>query len=231
MEYTFNNKTLKYMYRYLLKYVGTYRVLPVLDKDTGDIPRNEDGTIDESYEDLYIKCKRGGIVKHTYKGNDILVIEFENKSQTARKVYKDIKKMYNNIEIEYEEIIPDGFIYFNAKDIDKIDKIIKLSRYGAKIKPFASRNIKSNNKSSTKQKSEIDFNIPQEELDYLNEKIKFEKPIKAAGFYRSRDNKFIKENNLYDKYKKSGMKSKEFIYSCGKWKKYKKYIVNEYINI
>ena len=62
-----------YMYRYLLKYVGTYRVLAEYDVELKDFPRDETGTIDPSFEDLYIPCRRG-VIKHSYKDKDILVL-------------------------------------------------------------------------------------------------------------------------------------------------------------
>ena len=47
------------MSHYLLKYKGTYRVLPELDNETMDIPRDLNGEVADGYDDLYIKCSFG----------------------------------------------------------------------------------------------------------------------------------------------------------------------------
>jgi len=44
------------MFRYLLKYVGTYRVKSYYDLDTLDFPRDAYGNINPTFDDLYIKC-------------------------------------------------------------------------------------------------------------------------------------------------------------------------------
>lgn len=44
---------------YLMKYKGTYRILPELDQNTHDIPRNKRGEIMEGYDDIYIACQNG----------------------------------------------------------------------------------------------------------------------------------------------------------------------------
>ena len=82
MEFVNTKNTLSYMYRYLLKYVGTYRVKADYDYATEDFPRTADGGIDASFDDLYIPCVKG-IIKHTYLGNDILSCCFYEKAQTG----------------------------------------------------------------------------------------------------------------------------------------------------
>lgn len=50
---------------YLMKYKGTYRILPELDQNTHDIPRNKRGEIMEGYDDIYIACQNGNKI-YTY---------------------------------------------------------------------------------------------------------------------------------------------------------------------
>ena len=64
MEFVNTKNTLSYMYRYLLKYVGMYRVKAELDDAKKDFPREDTGEVDKSFEDLYIPCAKG-IIKHT----------------------------------------------------------------------------------------------------------------------------------------------------------------------
>ena len=62
-----NNNMINNMYRYLEKFIGTYRVMAEYDLQTNDFPRDEEGNIDKSFEDLYIPCSRGkSVIKHTY---------------------------------------------------------------------------------------------------------------------------------------------------------------------
>ena len=49
---------------YLKKYVGTYRVKAEYDVATNDFPRNEDGSIDSTFEDIYIDCANGCKIMH-----------------------------------------------------------------------------------------------------------------------------------------------------------------------
>lgn len=41
-----------------MKYKGKYRLKANLDILTNDFPRNKDGNIDPTYDDIYIKCKQ-----------------------------------------------------------------------------------------------------------------------------------------------------------------------------
>ena len=49
-----NNNMIDNMYRYLEKFIGTYRVMAEYDLQTNDFPRDEEGNIDKSFEDLYM---------------------------------------------------------------------------------------------------------------------------------------------------------------------------------
>ena len=135
------------MFRYLERhYVGKYRVKARYDEYTGDFPRNENGGIDESFDEQYIPCKRGEI-RHTYKntrGKDILVWYCSGTGK-GRNVYKEIKEAYPDIYLEVDEeldkhglpdFVEDCMIYFDAKDIEKIATIVCPSTYGASIPDF-----------------------------------------------------------------------------------------------
>ena len=52
------------MANYLMKYKGTYRIKPNLDLEYNDVPRDENGCIDSSYDDIYIKCANGAQIYH-----------------------------------------------------------------------------------------------------------------------------------------------------------------------
>lgn len=56
------------MANYMRKYVGTYRVIADYNQATGDFPRNQDGEIDKSFDDMYIACIEGNQIYSYGKG-------------------------------------------------------------------------------------------------------------------------------------------------------------------
>ena len=79
-----NSNIVDYMYRYIEKYTGKYRILPYYDIELEDFPRDLNGSIDESFDDLYIPCKKG-IITHTYDDFDKLAICFYDKRPSVAK--------------------------------------------------------------------------------------------------------------------------------------------------
>ena len=197
------------MYRYLEKYTGTYRVLGHLDLDTQDYPRDENNSIDESYDDLYIPCSRGkSVIKHTYE-KDILVICFYEKASTAKNVYAELKDKYKNIYLKFERIGEDGLIYFNANDIKKIATIVKPKTSGASIKWNSNRNL-----------PKVEYNIPKEDIDRLNKITEKLTKTEKMQFGRKLSSQFLESKNLKDKQKSSRLNAKDFIHNQGLWEEY-----------
>ena len=223
MKRVFNNDTLDYMYRYIVKFVGTYRVKAELDSDTQDFPRDDKGQIDASFEDLYIPCSRG-VIKHTYMGNDILAVCFYDKATTAKNVYKELKNKYPKLDVELDIDGVDGFIYFNAEDIKKVATIIKPRTSGAKIDPFSNKNL-----------PKIEYRIPSKEMTELYDLTKDLSKVETMQFYKKVNTDFIKgvrklNGEKYDakaELKKSRLGTREFIHSVGLWDKYIKYVKKE----
>ena len=122
------------MFRYLLKYVGKYKVDCYKDLKTKDIPRDINGNIDEDFDDLFIPCKKG-IIKHTYK--DGILVWYCDKISTVTSIEKAIHKKYPNIKIESEYLDSEGLIYFRDEDfIDKLSNIFKPEKSKDRIGPF-----------------------------------------------------------------------------------------------
>ena len=44
--------------RYMMKYKGSYRLLPMVDQETNDFPRTPNGDVEEDIE-IYIVCQHG----------------------------------------------------------------------------------------------------------------------------------------------------------------------------
>lgn len=113
---------------YLMKYKGTYRILPELDQNTHDIPRNKRGEIMEGYDDIYIACQNGNKI-YTYghmNGNSKVVwltayIPSIGRGRNIKKVLDEQQIEY----IEYRESDVEVEFRFKAKDIDTIAILLK----------------------------------------------------------------------------------------------------------
>lgn len=216
MEMTYTPNTLDYMFRYLEKFVGKYRILAHIDEETNKFPTSED------YEDFYIPCNNGCEIKSTYLGDDILALCFYDKYSTAKNVSKKLSEMKIEHEDDITDTCIDAHIYFNAKDMDKVAKLVKAKTSGKQISPMSTRNLK-----KTKSTRYI---IPKEDLDKLykntndmgrTEKLHFFK--KANREYITKLDKETKQNNK-EKMKIDGLGTKEYIHSIGYWDKYVRFI-------
>lgn len=217
MEVNFTTDTLNYMYRYLLKYVGTYRVKSEYDYGTEDFPRDELGKIDSTFEDLYIPCKLG-IIKHTYIGNDILVNCFYNKIKTGINTFERIQKKYPKLDIEFEESSPDAFIYFHANDLKYIANIIKPSTTGKSIDPFSKKNL-----------PKVHYEIPSKDLTKLYKLTQNLDRVETLHFFKKINKDFLEsisssKINYVIKAKQSKLNIREFIHSENLWDKYLEFV-------
>ena len=212
------------MFRYLEKFVGTYRVLPQLT-DEGDVPREPDGSINKTFEDLYIPCQRGEI-RHTYRPGILVWVCLDRIGQ-GRGVYRAIVEKYPKLELEYEEVGDDVLIYFNENDIKKIATIVKPRTAGAKIQPFAKRNLSKN--------ALAEYKIPDEDNLKLTKALvpleQAQKMVLSKKWIKDFDTVIVKKKGKnYDVIKErdeSGLKPKMFIHSIGLWDDYIKFINKE----
>ena len=209
-----NENVIEHMFRYLEKYTGKYRVLPYYDIELENFPRNEDGSIDDSFDDLYIPCRKG-IITHSYDDFDQLVFcVYDKRPSVAKSIYEDILKKYPNIDVKLVNEGNDSYIYFYDKDINKVANIVKPKTSGAKIKWDDNRNL-----------PKIEYEIPQEDLDKFNkvisklsktEKMRFSKTCNSAFL----DSITTKKYDAKLEMKKSRLAAKEFIHREGLWDKY-----------
>lgn len=206
MEFKKTDNLEKYMFRYLMRYVGTYRVKAEYDETLGDFPH------DENFEDLYIPCQKG-VIKHTYLGKDILALCFYDKASQAKHVYQALSEKYPKLELEFEDDGADAFIYFNARNIKKVATICKPRTSGAGINPFSVKNL-------PKQ----EYMIPAKDLDEINRLVEGLTRIEKLHFLKSTYSDFYKQSGLVRKRKKSRLGNREFIHSVGMWDKYLKFV-------
>ena len=205
---------LEYMYRYLEKFTGKYRVLPNYDLSTEDFPRDENNKIDESFEDLYIPCSKGKII-HTYVDFDVLAVYNKN-SSVIKNLCKELKSKYPKMWMEQDITGSDGFLYFKAQDIGKVAKFVKPRTSGAKIKWYDKRNL-------PKKK----YVIPEEDIKKLNDCFVNTKDINKMLFMKTCNSEFLDSIDKKLEAKQSGLSSKEYIHSVGKWDEYIDFVSNK----
>ena len=216
MEIKYDANTNDYMFRYLEKYVGTYRVMAEVDFETNKFPD------DSSFEDFYIPCNRNCVIKHTYEGNDILALWFYDSVSTAKNVAKELKEQKIDFKKDFDPSCIDACILFNATDIKKVAKIVKPKTSGKSIHPLSKRNL---SKSSSNA-----YKIPKEDLDKLNKKIDTMSKTEKLQFFRKCNSEFIDEISKKTKkdckaqMKEDGLNARQFIHMNGYWNKYLKFI-------
>ena len=213
------------MFRYLENYVGKYRVLPELDLDTNDVPRDERGCIDSTYDDLYIPCKRG-YIKNTAEAPYLCWF-----SDTIS-VGKNVKKEFEERKIpiyKYDEFSSEVLIWFEDKYMSKVASIVKPKTNGKNIKPFSKRNLK-------QSKETVFYNIPKSDLDQYTDILKGLSKSEKMTFVRNSNKTFNrivetikgKSYNVKEEQIESRLSYKEFIHSINLWKEYIEYLKDEY---
>lgn len=205
-------------FRYLEKYVGTYKVLAEVDPDSNVVIRNN-----PTFEDLYIPCKYG-VIKSTYEP-DKLALYILDKPKVGNRIKTEF--ISAGIYFEDDSTDIDTLLYFKESDLDKVAKIIVPKTRGNKIAPFSV----SNNKKSGK------YEIPQEDMQRyrkLTESLDLDFADKVK-YFRSILSKFddiilLEKGDDFDikqQRKELGLKSKEFIHYLGLWDKYLEFVQGE----
>lgn len=228
------------MSRYLMKYKGQYRIKPNLDLELNDFPRCENGSIDSSYDDIYIKCANGAQIYHygrstlvgyipsIGRGHNILIaiakeLKLIDEEDDSRD-YKELYQILNNDKTVFDIVESDEEIEFkfNSKHIELIAKYFKPQTSGSDISPFSSRNLP---KSS--------YIIPTDDLkEYLEITNSIPKSDKLIIGHVTKEfmNNILSKDKLYKSIdmkadiRKKCLRNKEYIHSMEYWDKYVKYL-------
>lgn len=200
---------------YLIKkYRGLYRIKTVIDKKTNSFPRKLDGTYEDI--DIYIDCANKNQI--SYFGHGILELYCPSLGR-GRNIIKAIKEQFYGEEIIFNvrETSEEVLFQFNAKDMERLEKILKPRTSGANISPFSSRNLPRNKA----------YKIPDEDLcAYKNliSNLAQNQLILLGKYTTSFLQSFTTKKNTWDDIKSDmalkGLKGKEYIHSIGKWDEY-----------
>lgn len=233
---------------YLRKYVGTYRVKADYDLETKDFPRDEHGSLDSSFDDLYIECKNNIKIRHGV-GN-VLSCYIPNKSRglnVLRQIYQDkisdklpkengyfeklcAELVEKEILVSAEVLDFEVYFEFKAVEIDYIAKLVGAKTNGKSISPFSDKNL-----------PKTPYKIPDKDMELYKEATK-NLPTKTVvmqgkpremidGLLVKRLNKEFdeviiesqgKNFDINKDRKLKGLKNKEYIHSFGAemWKNY-----------
>lgn len=141
----------------LMKLVGRYRVLPELDA-SGKIPRDGEGGVDESFNDLYIRC-RGDIKIMDADGKYWLflysqgvgtinnLLKFLYQEKISKEIPSRNSTMYKHLEgkgiVRNITILDgEGGFDFKLKDLELLAGNLKPMTKGKSIKPFSIKNTR-----------------------------------------------------------------------------------------
>lgn len=139
------------------KFKNQYRVLPELDLETKDIPRDYNGNIEPSFDDFYIPCKGGIKIKHATQNNLTCYVPKKQKfNRLLLEIYEyEYKTLHNYAEhdrilseLKEREIISEGeyldtegYFVFKTKKLPEWEHILKPKTQGSGIHPYSIRNI------------------------------------------------------------------------------------------
>lgn len=223
---------------YMHKFVGKYRVVADYDLKTLDYPRDYDGSIDSSFDDLYIPCAYGRQIRH---GTGTTMWAYIPNKTRAVNIFKKIwKEKLPNRDIPHKasdsyydemcnalvasgifrdaEILDDeGYFMFDVKQMDYFAKILGAKTTGKKIAPFSSKNLPKDShkvpESDMKRYRDIVENYP---------KVERFGHIMPDGLIINQNTKsFMIKNKIVNDTRKP---NKEYIHSIGLWDKYLDYL-------
>lgn len=129
------------MSNYMMKYKGSYRLLPVIDQSTNDFPRDSNGNIEDDIE-TYVSCQNGNRIEY-YGLNDsrrAVLLAYVPSLGRGRNIKKALKKQGVDI-LFYDESDEEVLFHFNATDIETVATLLKAKTSGANISPMSKRNL------------------------------------------------------------------------------------------
>lgn len=215
------------MSHYLMKYKGTYRVLPVLDTRYHDLPRDAQGNISHEDVELYIACQYGNRITEYGKENGRMSLQAYIPSIGRGRNIKKALDAQNIPYAHYHETDEEVEFRFKAKDIAPVAELMKVKTSGANISPFSTKNLPKAN-----------VEIPTEEIERYKA-ITAEVQKEDLLIIHRITTDFL-SNILVKKYKKLGNKkfdvavdmrkmmmarmAKEYIWTKNMWNEYLEYL-------
>ena len=221
---------------YLMKYKGIYRILPELDLETNDIPRdNETGEIMDGYDDIYIACKNGAKIStygHINNTKPVWLLAYVPSLIRGRKIVRELEEKGVEI-VDYMDTDEEVEFKFKAADIEVVAELMKAKTSGASISPYSSRNLPKAKVTIPSEElakyKEITSVVPREDMLFIHRT--------TVAFLTNVLEKRCKKSNKKFSYKmdmkklKLSRQTKEYIHVKGYWEEYLKYLEKEITKI
>lgn len=219
---------------YLVKYKGKYRILPELDYETNDFPRDSNGNIAESYDDIYIACRYGNKI-YTYghmNGNSktMWLVAYIPSIGRGRNIKKELDNQCFEY-IDYYESDEEVEFKFKSKDIDTIAALLKAKTSGANISPFSPRNLPTDKNlvqistEEIQRYKDISSKVKKDDLLLIHKLTSQFLSIVLTRKYRKIDSSFNYKKEI--KKLKLSRLVKEYIYYKDMWNEYLNYLDKE----
>lgn len=216
--------------RYLMRYKGKYRLLPVIDQETNDFPRTPSGDVEEDLE-IYITCQHDNrIYAYGTDGHKEMqlaaYIPSLGRGRNIRKTMDKEKVQY----YAYDETDEEVRFLFSSKDIERVASLLKAKTGGANISPISKRNLP---KDKSVQIPDEDMKRYKDITSGLDKNRMFSIKSVNKSFMDNVLAKKLKENPRARKpfdYKADmrrlmlAGKTKEYIWVKGLWKEYIDYL-------
>lgn len=218
---------------------GKYRVVATYDINTNDFPRTENGLIDPSFDDLYIKCAYGNQIyffgkkkKRNIPEEDKYIMEaYVPSRQRGKNILEKLNEIRDDIAFDIKLTDCELLFKFYLKYLDDVAELLKaqLNRKDSEgnykyVSPFSVRNLPKNK-----------YKIPSEDLLTYNSivgNIAKDRMYIIAHICKEFVKKYIckKKFTIRDmkaEQRKMGIKGKNYIHAKGLWNKYCDYLEKE----
>lgn len=216
------------MANYLMKYKGKYRILPTLDLEYHDLPRDPiSGDVSQEDVELYIACQYGNRIIEYGKelnGRIILLAYIPSRGRG-----RNIKKTMDEQGIPYTDYLEtdeEAEFKFKPKDIEPIATLLKAKTSGANISPFSVRNLPKANVEIPTEEIErykaITAQVQKEDLLIIHRFTTSFLSSVLAKKLKGNNKKF--SINVEMRKMQMGRMPKEFIYTKGYWDEYLVYL-------
>lgn len=190
----------------ILKYQGVYRIFAKYDTSTNDFIRNEDGVIDESFDDYYMLTKTKDEIHHAY--DDIYVLYIWS-IKRGNRIIHELNSIDCGIIHDLEQTDYETIIMFNEQYFPQIDEITFIMKGGSSIHPTDISNL-----------PEDVYAIPEENIIQFKEIYK-QYGIKAhqmKSIYKDViTSKLYRKEEGFETFKDMNIPPKNFIYKNGLW--------------
>lgn len=211
-----------------MKYKGIYRLKPELDQETNDFPRDKNGCIAETYDDIFIDCQYGNRIYYYGKLPDSSSVYLWAYIPSVVRG-KNIKKQMDDKSIPYFnffETDTEVTFKFKPKDIDQIADLLRAKTQGADISPFSSKNLPKPDVSipyeNMQAYKEITASIKKDDLFIIRLFTNDFCFKNMAKILRHRDKSFNLKQDI--RQQKMGRSIKTYIWSMGFWDEYLVYL-------